>query len=136
MAASSAQQQPTQNGHIVVEGNPLIAVRAGRPWTDDRQITWQPVDTHVQKAAKRQPEHKYRRCHNGVHRALSLAKRRFALVLRRLYGDGMACPEVTKGTVLLGRWEPKHRNRKVRKGNARGRLEKEKGARMTLRPFG
>ncbi len=86
---------------------------------DDRQITWQPVDTHVQKAAERQPEHKYRRCHNGVHRALSLAKCRFALVLRRLYGDGMACPQVPK---VLYFWADgaKDLNRKVRGGNARG----------------
>ena len=37
LAATAAQNQPAQHRHVVVEGDRLLALRAGRTWRDHRQ---------------------------------------------------------------------------------------------------
>ena len=67
MAAASAQNDPTQQWHVVVEGDAMVALGAGRARSDHRDSAWHAIDTHIQKAAKGQPEDKNRRCKNWVH---------------------------------------------------------------------
>jgi hypothetical protein len=54
-AAFSAKNQPAQYGQVVVERDRISAVRASGTRRYDGFATGQPVDTHVQEAAKTQP---------------------------------------------------------------------------------
>src|SRR5207245_2875252 len=51
VAAVATQNQPAQDGNVVVETNGLLARGAGRAGADHRQVKRQPVDTHVEEAA-------------------------------------------------------------------------------------
>ena len=61
-AAFSAKQQPADYGKIVVERNGISATRAGGTRSYDGAAQRQPVDTHVQEAAKAQPVSEDRDC--------------------------------------------------------------------------
>ena len=61
-AAAAAQKQPADHRQIVVEGDQLLAAGALRTRRHYRHAQGQAVDTHVQKAAKCQPEGENRRC--------------------------------------------------------------------------
>ena len=56
MAAATPEQEPAQDGDVVIKADEALAVWTTRAWMNDRDPAWQPVDTYIQKAAKRQPE--------------------------------------------------------------------------------
>ena len=66
-AALSPQNQPAQHGHIMVERDEVSAVRAGGARGYDRLAERQPVNTHVQEAAKAQPQSEDRNCKSNFH---------------------------------------------------------------------
>ncbi len=67
MAAAAAKKQPTEDGQVVVKSNRPLAIWARRTRRHHRQAQGHAIDTHVQKAAKGQPEEKHRRCKKWVH---------------------------------------------------------------------
>src|SRR5208283_2012506 len=66
-AALSPKNQPAQYGHVVVERDQVSAMRTRGAWRYHRLAPRQPVDTHVQEAAKAQPKGEDRRCKKRFH---------------------------------------------------------------------
>ena len=66
-AAFSAKHQPTDDRKIVVQRNHVSAVRTRRAWRYHRLAPRQPVDAHVQEAAKAQPVGEDRYCKKNFH---------------------------------------------------------------------
>src|ERR1700687_2708134 len=67
MAAAAPQDQPAQNGNVVIGRDQVVTAGTARTRKDDRQVSWQAIDTHIQEAAKGQPQDEDRRCENRVH---------------------------------------------------------------------
>ena len=57
VAATAAQEQPAEHGHVVPGGDRGAAVRAAGAGTDQALAPRQPPDTDVQEAPDRRPEH-------------------------------------------------------------------------------
>jgi len=66
VATTTAQNQPTEYGDVVVEGYRFFAVRTGRARPHHRQTTRQAVDAHVQEAAEEQPEQEESCCDERI----------------------------------------------------------------------
>lgn len=75
VAAMPAENEPTHDRYIVVEGDWPMAIGAGGSRRDYRQAPRKPVDTHIQKAAKCQPEEKNRCCDHRIHVDLGTTQR-------------------------------------------------------------
>src|SRR5208282_3870066 len=100
-AALSPKNQPAQYGHVVVERYQIPAMRTRGARRYHRLATRQPVDTHVQEAAKAQPKGEDRKCKKRFHvTRFHRAKCPVCLDLNdyKLLGRGLLS---TKVTVLL-----------------------------------
>ena len=56
MAAATSEQEPAQDRDVVIKADEASAVWTTRSRMDDGDPARQPVDTYIQKAAKRQSE--------------------------------------------------------------------------------
>ena len=66
-AASSAENQITQNWNVVVPGNQLLALRTVRSGLADRLSIREAKDTNIQKTTNDSAENKYNYVKNKIH---------------------------------------------------------------------
>ena len=66
VATFSAEHQPAQNGHVVIERDLFAAVRTGGTRRDHRLAKGQPVNAHVQETAEGESQSEDRGCKKRV----------------------------------------------------------------------